>query len=254
MSESDPQKSMIEHVRELRNRVMVAAIALLVGFAVAYSFVDDIYQFLTQPLLDAYPEGEARRMIYTGLTEAFFTYIKLSFFVGLIIVFPVLAWQLYIFLAPGLYKNEKTFLLPFLMLSPALFIAGIAVAYYGIFPLAWQFFLSFEMPASSSGQALPIMLEARVSEYLSLVIQIMLAFGLAFQLPVVIMLLVFAGLVESGSLKRSRKYAVIGMFALAAIVTPPDVISQIGLALPLLLLYEAAIFAAQLIEKRRSHA
>ncbi len=237
---------LIEHLKELRHRVIISAAILLISFIICYFFTKDIYQFLIAPLADAY-EGENRKMIFTGLTEAFFTYMRLAFFAGFILSFPIIAGQFYSFLAPGLYKKEKKILLPFLVISPILFLFGAAMAYYFIFPLAWKFFLGFEVGASDG--VLPIQLEAKISEYLSLVTSLIIAFGVAFQLPVVIMLFAKAGFIDAHWLREKRKYALIAIVAFAAIITPPDVISQIGLAIPMLLLYECSIFVCGKIDR-----
>ncbi len=244
----DKPTPFVEHFRELRNRIAVIVLSLVVCFGLTISFAGEIYQFLVQPLADAMP-GENRRLIYTGLTETFFTYVKLGFFSSFILAFPIVAYQIYAFIAPGLYKKERKVMLPFMLLSPALFVLGAAMAYYMIFPMAWGFFLSFESVGLDGD--LPIQLEARVSEYLSLVTSIIIAFGVAFQLPVVLILLARVGFISADSLRKKRKYALIGIVTLAAVVTPPDVISQIGLAIPLLLLYEISIIACAAIEKEK---
>ncbi len=251
MSENEKQAPLHEHLAELRSRLLLSIGAFFIIFCICYVFAEDIYSFLVKPLADVYDEGQDRRLIYTGLAEAFFTYIKVSFYAALFISFPIIASQIYMFLAPGLYKKERKVLLPFLIATPVLFFAGGAMVYYWIFPLAWQFFVSFE----SSTALLPIQLEARVSEYLSLVINLIFAFGIAFQLPVLLTLLAKVGLVSSSGLIKKRKYAVIAILTAAAFLTPPDVISQIGLALPMLLLYECSIFSCKYIERnRRSNA
>ncbi len=244
---------LIEHLIEFRTRLMVVFVAWIVGFIVAYLFKTQTYGFLMQPLVEAYGESgvEGRRLIYTSLPETFFTYVKLSLFVGFCLSFPVIAQQFYGFVAPGLYKNEKRVVIPYLFLSPILFFAGMALAYYYVFPLAWKFFLGFEQLDSEGALPMAVVLEAKVSDYLSLVMQLLAAFGLAFQLPVVLTLMARAGLVKAETLARTRKFALVGIVTVAAIFTPPDVISQVALAVPLLILYELSIVSCRLIEKKQ---
>jgi sec-independent protein translocase protein TatC len=248
----DRQMPLLDHLIELRNRLMYSCIALLLGFAACYFFAEDIYAFLVQPLADIYEGQTGRRMIYTGLAEAFFTYLKVAFWAGAFLTFPFVAAQLWLFIAPGLYRTEKRAFLPFLVATPILFFLGGAMVYYFIFPLAWRFFLSFETPPGEG--ALPIELEARVGEYLSLVMKLIFAFGLSFQLPVALTLMGRVGLITSEQLARNRKFAIVAVFVVAAIITPPDVISQVGLAIPILLLYELSIIAVRIVEKRRAEA
>jgi len=194
--------------------------------------------------------GGNRRLIYTALHEAFFTYIKVSFWAAMFVSFPFIAMQFWKFVAPGLYKKEKKALAPYLVLSPILFFAGGALVYYFIFPLAWKFFLSFESAGAAGG--LPIQLEAKVNEYLSLVMRLIFAFGISFQLPIVLTLLARAGLATSVGLAAKRKYALVMVFVAAALLTPPDIISQIGLAIPIIILYEASIIAVRAVEKKKA--
>jgi sec-independent protein translocase protein TatC len=248
----DRQMPLLDHLIELRNRLMYSCAAILVGFLICYFFAEHIYAFLVRPLADIYQGQTGRRMIYTGLTEAFFTYLKVAFWAGAFLTFPIVAAQLWMFIAPGLYRTEKRAFLPFLVATPILFFLGGAMVYYVIFPLAWRFFLSFETPGGDG--MLPIELEARVGEYLSLVMKLIFAFGLCFQLPVALTLMGRVGLITSQQLAGSRKYAIVAVFVVAAIITPPDVISQVGLAIPILILYELSIIAVRIVEKRRAQA
>ena len=230
---------LISHFIELRQRLIYALIAMAVGTAIAFIFVEDIYSFLVTPLAGAMGEGSSQRLIYTGLTEAFFTYMKVAFFTGIFLAFPLLLIQIWAFIAPGLYKHEKTAFAPFLVATPILFFLGGACVYYVVIPQAWPFFLSFQTGAGET--ALPIQLEARVSEYLDLILTLIFAFGLCFQIPVILTLLGKTGVITAQSLSKYRKYAVIAAFVLAAFLTPPDIISQVLLALPILALYEISI-------------
>jgi sec-independent protein translocase protein TatC len=237
------------HLVELRQRLIYCFVSLFIIFVISYAFAEHIYSFLVQPYADAVKSDiENRRLIFTALQEAFLTYLKVSFFVAIFFTSPVLLMQVWKFIAPGLYKNEKKALFPYLLATPVLFLLGGLLVYYLVMPLAIKFFLSFETPALSN--SLPIQLEAKVNEYLSLIMKMIFAFGLSFQLPVVLNLLARIGVVDSKFLKDRRKYVIIIIFSFAALLTPPDPITQIGLAIPLLILYELSIFSVNIIEKK----
>ena len=243
----ESSKSLSSHLVELRQRLLWAFGAMAIGTLLCFVFVEQIYSFLVQPLASAMGEGDSQRLIYTGLTEAFFTYFKVAFFAGIFITFPLLLLQIWGFVAPGLYKSEKKAFLPFLIATPVLFFLGGTVVYYVVLPMAWPFFLSFQ--TSGAETALPIQLEARVSEYLDLIMTLIFAFGLCFQMPVLLTLMGKAGLITAKGLASMRKYAIIAVFVLAAFLTPPDVISQVLLAVPLLALYELSILLIKYVTK-----
>ena len=252
MKNDNSEKSgFISHLVELRQRLINSFIFLFSFFVVCYFFSEEIYSFLVQPYADAVKDDNVnRRLIFTALQETFLTYLRVSFFAALFVSSPIILMQIWKFVAPGLYKNEKKAILPYLIVTPILFLFGGMLVYYLIMPLAIKFFLSFE--ASSINSALPIQLEAKVNEYLSLVMKLIFAFGLSFQLPVILSLLARVGFVDSVFLKERRKYVVVIIFVAAAILTPPDPITQIGLAIPLLILYELSIFSVKIIEKRKN--
>lgn len=246
---SDKETNFISHLTELRQRLINSLIFLAVLFIICYFFSDHIYGFLVDPYAEAVKDdGVERRLIFTALQETFLTYLKVSFFAAFFATSPFILIQIWKFIAPGLYKHEKKAIMPYLVLTPILFLLGGMLVYYLIMPLAIKFFLSFESVGLNT--SLPIQLEAKVNEYLSLIMKLIFAFGLSFQLPVVLSLLARIGLIDSLFLKQRRKYVVVMIFAAAAILTPPDPITQIGLAIPLLILYELSIFSVSMIEKK----
>ena len=241
--------SFTSHFTELRSRLIKSIIFILIIFIISYTFADYIYNFLVEPYANAVKDDKiSRRLIFTALHETFITYLKVAFFAAIFLGSPILLMQIYKFIAPGLYKNEKQALLPYLIATPTLFILGGCIVYYLIMPLAIKFFLGFETIAEPG--VIAIQLEAKVNEYLSLIMRLIFAFGVSFQLPVILSLLARIGIINSEYLRHRRKYFVVIIFAVAAILTPPDPITQIGLALPLLLLYELSIFTVKLTEKK----
>jgi sec-independent protein translocase protein TatC len=239
--------TLIQHLTELRKRLLWVLVIMAAGMGICYLFVDQIYDFLVAPLADAMGPYDSRRLIYTGLTEAFFTSLKVTFFAGVFLTFPFLLWQIWLFIAPGLYKAERKAFLPFLVATPALFFLGGACLYYLVLPMALPFFLSFQTTPSET--ALPIQLEARISEYLSLIMTLIFAFGLCFEMPVLLALMGKTGMITAEALRKQRRYAVVIIFVVAAILTPPDILSQVLLAVPLLLLYELSIVLVRHVQK-----
>ncbi|GAB4574903.1 MAG: twin-arginine translocase subunit TatC [Rhodothalassiaceae bacterium] len=240
---------LLDHLIELRKRLLWAVVGVFVAFIACWFVSDQLFNFLTQPLADALGPDSHRRMIYTAMHEAFFTKLKLAFFGAVFLAFPIIAIQIWKFVAPGLYKHERMAFLPFLIATPVLFVLGAALVYYLVIPLAWNFFLGYEQAAGNGHLA--IELEAKVSEYLDLIMKLILAFGLSFQLPVLLTLLARVGLIDSTTLTTKRPYAIVITFVVAAVLTPPDIISQIGLGIPILLLYEISIIAIRMTERRR---
>tara|TARA_Y100001936_G_C16040221_1_gene651096 strand:- start:369 stop:1139 length:771 start_codon:yes stop_codon:yes gene_type:complete len=249
MHDFDQESGFISHLAELRKRLINSFIFLIIFFIGCYIFAENLYGFLVEPFAKAVKDdGTDRRLIFTALQETFLTYLKVSFFTAFFVTCPFILIQIWKFVAPGLYKHEKKAILPYLILTPLLFFLGGMLVYYLIMPLAIKFFLSFESTGISTN--LPIQLEAKVNEYLSLVMKLIFAFGISFQLPIILSLLARIGIVDSYFLKSRRKYVIVIIFAMAALLTPPDPITQIGLAIPLLILYELSIFSVKFIEKK----
>jgi sec-independent protein translocase protein TatC len=246
---NDKEMPLLEHLAELRRRLIWSAGTFFVAFIICYHFAPRIYEFLAAPLAHALEaRGEKPQLIYTALYEAFFTYVKVAVFAAAFVSFPVLAAQLWMFVAPGLYKREKRAMLPFLIVTPVLFFMGGALAYYVFFPVAWRFFLSFQN--TGTGSDVQIALMAKVSDYLNVVMKLIFAFGLSFELPVLLTLLGRVGIVSSASLKKYRRYAYVGCFILAAIMAPPDVPSQCLMAGLLVFLFEISLFAVKMVEPK----
>ena len=244
----DHPRSLLEHLLELRQRLIYSLIGFALIFSVCYYFSEAIFQFLVMPLgrlLES--KSGNRRLIYTGLTEAFLTYIKVSAFAAAFIAFPLIATQIWRFIAPGLYQNERKLFISLLAATPVLFFLGALFAYTVIFPTAYEFFLSFE---TKSGY-MPIQLEAKVNEYLSFVMRLIFAFGICFELPVLLTLLASVGMITAQTLISKWRIAIVAIFVIAAFITPPDIISMVGLALPLVILYGLSIIMVKFTSKRR---
>jgi len=229
------------HLEELRQRLIVCFVAIGIGFVLAYGFKEKLFQILTRPLISVMQAGD--NMIFTGLPEAFFTYLKVAFLAGIMLAAPVIIYQFWMFVAPGLYHKEKRLLVPIVLLSSVFFIGGALFGYFIVFPFGFKFFLGF---ATNSIRPLPSM-----KEYLAFAAKLLLAFGLVFELPLVITFLAKLGLVSVDFLKQNRKYALLLFFVFAAILTPPDVVTQIMMALPLMLLYEISIIGARIFGKKQ---
>ena len=245
----ETQAPLLDHLVELRGRLVRCVIALAIGFGIGLFFADEIYGFLVRPLEAAFPPGEGR-LIYTQLYEAFFVELKVALFAGFCLTFPIIANQLWAFVAPGLYAKEKKAFLPFLFATPILFIAGASLAYYVVMPTAFRWFIGFEgVTGGIPLEALPA-----AGEYLALVMQFILAFGISFLLPVLLLLLNRAGIVSRTQLAGARRYVIVGVVAVAAIITPPDPGSQLLLAIPLLLLFEGSLLIMRIGERRQVDA
>jgi sec-independent protein translocase protein TatC len=250
MSELDDSKApLMEHLIELRKRLLTSLVALVVAFGIAFTQSKAIFAFLVQPLVRAEGPGAHTQLIFTKLYEAFFVQVKVAAFAALVIAFPIIANQIWAFVAPGLYKNEKRAFLPFLIMTPVLFTMGAALAYYIVAPISFRFLLGYKIDIAGSGftqTALPTM-----DSYLSLIMHFIAGFGISFLLPILLMLLERAGIVTRAQLKAGRRYAIVGAFVVAAVLAPPDVASQCLLAIPLIALYEASIIGIWFSERKR---
>ncbi len=247
---NDKEMPLLDHLKELRRRLIWSGVAFIIAFGICYYFSSRIYDFLAAPLAHALEvRGQKPEMIYTALYEVFFTYIKVAFFAAAFVSFPVVATQLWLFIAPGLYKKEKRAMLPFLIASPVLFFMGGALAYYVVLPTVYKFLLSFQTVAGG-GSDVEIQLMAKVSEYLSTVMKVVFAFGVSFELPVLLTLLGKVGILPSAALKKYRRYAYVGCFIIAAILAPPDALTMCILAGPLVLLYEISVIAVGIVEPK----
>jgi sec-independent protein translocase protein TatC len=236
---------LLEHLLELRRRLIYAVISFGLCFIVCFAFSTQIFNFLTRPLHTA-----TNHLIYTALTEVFFTQVKIGMFGGICLGFPAIAAQIWAFVAPGLYRHEKRAFLPFLMWTPVMFALGAAFVYYVMLPFSIRFFGSYQVPATQG--VMGIELEAKVSDYLDLVMTLIFAFGLTFQLPVLLSLLGKVGIVTAHALKEMRRYAYVGLFGVAAVFTPPDAFSMMALAVPLVALYEISVICVTMIERNRA--
>ena len=235
----------LDHLKELRQKLIYSIIFFIFSFIISFYFSQSIFEFLAKPLTSILQDGNG--LIYTALQEAFLTNVKVAFFTAAFISFPFLSFQIWSFISPGLLKKEKKISLPSLIAIPFLFLLGAAVVYYLISPIAWKFFLSFQ---TSQADSINITLQAKMNEYLSLMMTFIFAFGLAFQLPVVLLLLVRVGVLTIQQLVSFRKYAIVLAFIFAAIITPPDPFSQISLALPVIILYEVSILISRFLSKK----
>ena len=251
----DSAAPLIEHLTELRNRLIRSVVAFAICMILAFTIAGQIFNFLAKPIVEILMEnGQAPDLIFTGLQQGFMVNIRISLFGGFLLSFPYISFQLWKFIAPGLYKDEKNAFLPFLLASPVLFFIGATFAFYVVMPLAFDFFLGFQQTNENISDLVGITYLGTINEYLGLTMKFIIAFGLCFQLPVLLTLMGKAGLISSQTLAKSRKYAMVGILVLAAIVTPPDVITQIILFTVVYALYEVSVILVKWVEKKRERA
>ncbi len=248
--EADKAMPLVQHLQELRKRFLLVGLMFFVCFALCYYFSHFLLSVLIWPLVKSFPSSSSHHLIYTGLTEAFLTHLKVSCFAAFILTFPLLAAHVWRFASPGLFPHEKKALWPFIIGSPILFVMGMAIAYFIVIPLAWRFFLSFEAPSTALG--IPLEFMPKINEYLSMTLSLLVLFGLSFQLPLVVMILVQLHILDITYLAKYRKYAFLLIVIFAALFTPPDILSPLGLIIPLYGLYEASILFAKARQNKYS--
>ena len=249
LKQNNKKTFLSNHLNELRNRFLYFFLFFIISFLLSYLFIENIFAFVINPFIESIDFKENKRLIYTGLAEAFFSYLKLALISAFIISSPFFIYQIWAFIAPGLLKKEKKIIFPFLFLIPLMFILGFVFVYYFIIPIAWDFFIGFD--TSTLNQNFTIELEPKINEYLSLTLKLAFAFGLAFQLPTAIFLLTILGLASPIDLQKKRRFVIVIIFLCSALITPPDIISQIGLAIPIIFLYEFSIFISKFFEKKK---
>ena len=238
--DNDVKLPFTSHLEELRKRLIVCFIAIGICFVLCYGFSRKLFEILMSPLISVMPPGE--KLIYTGLPDAFFTYLKVALLAGVLLAMPVVFYQLWMFVAPGLYENEKRIVLPAVIFSTIFFVGGALFGYFIVFPFGFKFFLSF---SSDFIRPMP-----SIREYLSFASRLLIAFGIVFEMPLFILILTKLGIVKVSQLRAYRKYVIVAFFVFAAILTPPDVVTQIMMAGPLMLLYELSILAAKMFSKK----
>ena len=249
MQKNNKKLNLSHHLFELRNRIIYFFLFFILSFFFSYIFVENIFSFITNPFIESIDFKENKRLIYTGLAEAFFSYLKLALISAFIISSPFFIYQIWAFIAPGLLKKEKKIIFPFIFLVPLMFILGFVFLYYFIIPIAWDFFTAFDTSGSKNNFTLE--LEPKINEYISLTVKLGFAFGLAFQLPTAIFLLTILGIASPKDLEKKRRFVIVIIFLISALITPPDIISQIGLAIPVICLYEFSIFISKFFEKKK---